>query len=83
MQIEVRKIKPVDPPKEYVLTINQNELEVLRAILGQTSGYDGDTGWRSIVDQLYVGLKLHAKVEAYSIVDFDGSILSHPKVKPI
>jgi hypothetical protein len=83
MKLEVREIKPVEPPKEYVLTLDQNELEVLYAVLNKTGGYDNDLGWRPIVNRLHSGLRRHAKIETYSILGMDGNVLANPKVKPL
>jgi hypothetical protein len=63
MKIEVREIKPVEPPKEYVLTFDQNELDVVVACLGKTGGYDGEQGWRPILNKIYEAVYRHAKVK--------------------
>lgn len=34
MKIEVKEAKPVDPPKEYILTLSQDEADMLRTIIG-------------------------------------------------
>jgi hypothetical protein len=48
MQFEVKEIKPIAPPKEYVLTLDQNELDYLAHLIGSTGGWDGEGGWRQI-----------------------------------
>ena len=37
MKVEVKEIKPVNPPKEYVITLNQEEVNILRTMVGNMS----------------------------------------------
>lgn len=81
--VEVIEIKPVDPPKGYLLRINQEELDFLICILGGIGGYDSSDGWRSLVDNLYGELYIHFKRELRTESIFEGNLMvkSNPIVK--
>ena len=64
MKVEVKEIKPVDPPKEYILTLNQNELDLIVAVLGRANGYDGRLGWRELLNHIYIQLYPKAKIKS-------------------
>lgn len=71
MKIEVKEIKPVDPPKEYILTLNQNELDLLVALMGKQGGYDGPQGWRELMNKLHEGLQKYATKRPFPSRIFD------------
>lgn len=78
MQIEVIKVKPVPPPKEYILRLNQNELDVLAAIMGKTGGYDGPHGWRELMNKMYSNIKNNATDRSlYEILNHQGQFPSN------
>ena len=77
MKLEVKEIKPVDPPKEYVLTLNQNELDLVAVVIGKTGGYDGPKGWRNLSDGIWYKIYPHAtKRLTGSILDSKGQFPS-------
>jgi hypothetical protein len=83
MRVEVREVKPVEPPKEFVLTLNQDELDVIVAVLGKTGGYDGPKGWRSLMNTIWNELHRHAtKRVIYSILNSDGKFPNRDRVVP-
>jgi hypothetical protein len=78
MKIEVIELKPVDPPKEYLLTLSQDELDVVVACLGKTGGYDGPKGWRRLMDGVWSQMHRYATERAiYSILNADGKFPSN------
>jgi hypothetical protein len=60
MEVEVKEVKPVDPPKQYVLTFDQVELDIVVAALGRCGGYDGPKGYRVVLNAMYGELHPHA-----------------------
>lgn len=64
MQIEVVEPKPVVvvPPKEYILRINQAELDLIAALVGRTCG---GPNW---VRPLYSGLENYMTIESEDIL---------------
>lgn len=88
MQIEVIEIKPVDPPKEYILRIDQNELDLIAAVIGSIGDYDGPKGWREVGDNIYRALESHMTSKhrfgnlADKILKVKPIINSNPSVKP-
>lgn len=84
MKVEVKEVKPVvEPPKEYILTLDQNEMDLLVCVFGRIGGYDGPGGWREIINKIYDSVLLFGKVDAvHSMLDECGYIKGHPPVKP-
>jgi len=83
MKLEVKEIKPVAPPKEYILTLNQNELDLIHLILSRTGRYDGSEGWRNCVDEIYTKTMNYATIRNSGFVfDERGYIKSNPDFKP-
>jgi len=62
MQVEVKEVKPVEPPKRYVLTLNQAELDILIGLMGKQGGFDGPDGYRNIMDKMYFSLYKYQQV---------------------
>lgn len=81
MKIEVKRIEPVNPPKEYVLTLNQNELDLISACLGKTGGYDGPKGWRMLLDSLWDKIYPHTtKRPLNPILNDKGQFLDRDRI---
>lgn len=78
MHIEIIEVKPVPPPKEYILRLNQNELDLLAALMGKTGGYDGPNGWRELLNRMYVDIKPKATATGlYDILNQQGQFPSN------
>jgi hypothetical protein len=76
MKLEVVEVKPVDPPKEYVLTLNQNELDLITVCLGGVRGYDGPSGWRELLNKIYPELHQKTKIKHGILRDVDSQFPS-------
>lgn len=84
MQIEVIEVKPVPPPKEYILRLNQNELDLIAMLVGRTGGFDGEGGWKCVLDRIWKEIFPHSTYKSSDgILDNIGHIKSKPKVKPV
>lgn len=81
MKLEVVELKPVAPPKEYALTLSQSELDVIVAAIGGIGGYDGNNGWKSIINQLYRELSSSIVVPSHDFIAY-GEIMKHPLKNP-
>ena len=81
--VEVIEIKPVDPPKEYLIRVSQDEMNLLAALLGSISGYDGVGGWKELSGQLYSNFVYHSttQMRGVDILDVTPSYRSTPRIK--
>ena len=59
MKLEIKEIKPIAPPKEYIVTLDQVEFDVIVALVGRACGYDGPRGYREVASNIYNSLKPH------------------------
>jgi hypothetical protein len=76
MKLEVVEVKPVDPPKEYILTLNQNELDLITVCLSRVRGWDGPSGWRELLNKIYHELHKKTKIEHGILRDVDSQFPS-------
>lgn len=61
MKIEVKEVKPVEPPKEYVITLDQVELDLVTTLLENIGGYDDPYGYRHTLNLIYENLSVYKK----------------------
>jgi hypothetical protein len=80
MKVEVKEIKPVEPPKEYVLTLNQNEMDLLVRVFGRIGGAGP---WKPIVFHIYEKTHTYGRVcMEQSMLDAHGDLYNKPEVFP-
>ena len=69
--VEVIEIKPVDPPKEYLIKVSQDEMNFLSTLVGSVWGYDEPGGWKELLSKLYEDLYKHSSIKMGGVDIFD------------